>query len=270
MQLYAFDDKKAIFVAEALKSKNYFCLECNGIVRSRGGRYRQKHFFHVKRCPSCRQGGKSLAHLHLQLHLLQLLPKGEAALEAPFPEISRIADVVWWTKKIIFEIQCSQISLEEAEKRSQDYAEAGFTLVWLLSDRTFNKRKISPAEIFLRTKICFYVELVKHPLIYDQMETIKNTFRIYSQGRFPVFLQHPISLQKNLFALLPSFLHTRLQNAQWYFLGDLIHRSLHESESIKDAYEKQFSLQSALKRAFDLLVRKPYETLLEILLRLCT
>src|SRR5437879_13025188 len=116
MQIYALKDKHSIFVAEAIKGKDYLCPECQRVVRLRGGNLRQKHFYHHHK-GSCRQGNKSLTHLALQWHLIDLLPKGEALMERAFPEIGRITDVCWEKRKIVFEIQCSPITEEKAKRR---------------------------------------------------------------------------------------------------------------------------------------------------------
>ena len=62
----------------------------------------------------------SPTHKIVQETLLSILP--HASLEHRFPSIGRIADVALLPEKIIFEIQCSLISISEVEKRITDYA----------------------------------------------------------------------------------------------------------------------------------------------------
>ncbi|MEM8728221.1 MAG: competence protein CoiA family protein, partial [Chlamydiota bacterium] len=68
----------------------------------------------------------------------------QVILEKSFPEIHRIADVVYPPKKIIYEIQYSPITLKEVQQRNRDYATLGYTVIWILHDRHFNRKILSP------------------------------------------------------------------------------------------------------------------------------
>jgi hypothetical protein len=74
-------------------------------------------------------------HQTLQQRLCQRYPFLQK--ERPFPDLCRIADLVWEERKLIFEIQCSPILRQEAEKRVRDYAMKGYTVIWLVIDRSF-------------------------------------------------------------------------------------------------------------------------------------
>ncbi len=181
MQLYAFDKNRPVFATLAQKGAHYRCPECLGLVRLRGGHLRQKHFYHVRLQPTCRQHQKTIAHLQIQLHLKTLIPN--LSLEKPFPAIRRIADAAWEEKKIIFEVQCSPISLKEVQNRTSDYQKEGYTVIWLLHDKRFNGRKATEAEIFLRQHSCFFI---KGKFIYDQKEVFTGPYRIHKGP--PVFV----------------------------------------------------------------------------------
>ena len=60
-----------------------------------------------------KQSLKKGEHRFIQEKLQALLPPGEAQIEYSFPLIGRIADIAWIQKKVIIEVQCSPISLEE-------------------------------------------------------------------------------------------------------------------------------------------------------------
>lgn len=192
MQLHALEEKSLIFAAEAQKSADYRCPECLNIVRLRGGPYRQAHFYHLRNHPSCRQHSKSLAHLGLQIHVKSLIP--EAILERRFEEIGRIADVAWEEKKLIFEIQCSPISLEEVQGRNRDYASIGYSVVWILHAGRYNRHLITPAEFFLRQGICFFAEKTK---IYDQYEVLRGFRRVHRGPQIGVDITEPKRLTIN-------------------------------------------------------------------------
>src|SRR3972149_8130463 len=115
MQFTALEKEIVVFADEARRQHDYSCPECKGNLRLRQGLRRRPHFYHLKKPKTCTQHKKSLTHLLLQYRLLQILPKGEVQIEKRYPSIDRIADVAWEKRKIIFEIQCSPISLEEGE-----------------------------------------------------------------------------------------------------------------------------------------------------------
>lgn len=224
MQLYALDENRPILAVEAVKQKNYYCPECLNFVRLRGGPHRQFHFYHVRSHPSCRQHQKSLPHLQLQLHLKSLIPN--SFLEKPFPEIRRIADVAWEEKRLIFEIQCSPISQEEAKSRCEDYARLGYTVVWILHDRRFNKKNLSAAEAYLRSirPLGYFARGIE---IYDQYDVIQNARRVFRGLRLPIDLTKPIISQTGVLV---------------GFLGDLNDRSKKDSAKIQMKHlEKKFT-----------------------------
>ncbi len=152
MALYALDGDKFLYALDAKPRELYQCVECLCPVKLKQGRQRNPHFYHIKKSPRCRLYGKSETHLLLQLQLQKLLSCEETEMERPFPSIRRIADVFWEKEKIVFEIQCSSISLEEVSARVLDYGKLGYTVVWLMDDRIFNQRFIRPAEAFLRDR----------------------------------------------------------------------------------------------------------------------
>ena len=212
MQFYALEDNQAILASEAKKGKIYSCPECFNPLRVRSGPHRQPHFYHLKKIILCRQHQKTLAHLNVQWAIAELLPPLEGILEKAFPQIGRIADVAWENKKMIFEVQYSPISLEEAQNRCRDYEKLGLIPIWVLHDRRFNKRSLSAAENFLRQRLCFFTNIDEEGkgLIYDQQELIVGYKRVSRGPPLKVDLQNPKKLPalpqppkpKNRFSLL--------------------------------------------------------------------
>lgn len=177
---------------EAEKGMDYFCLECGDPVRLRSGLYRQSHFYHIQPRQNCRQSGKSITHLQVQLALLRLLP--HSALEVPFPTVRRIADVVWEEKKLIFEVQCSPIDGEEVLARNRDYASLGFQVVWILHDQCFNKRHLTAAEYALGPHPHYFTNFTAEGegIFYDQLSQEKRGARKTLVSHLPVSLHKPI------------------------------------------------------------------------------
>lgn len=194
MQFYALDGNEFIVASSAKRHKDYHCPECNSILRLRGGPHRQNHFYHPFAPPSCRQHQKSLTHLQVQWVIKNLLPAGESALERPFPSINRIADVAWETQKIIFEVQCSPISILEAAQRTHDYNSLGWTTVWLLHAKRYNKRHLSGAEIHLRKNHCYFTNIDENGngIIYDQNEVIRFGKRVWRGPPIPIDILKPL------------------------------------------------------------------------------
>lgn len=192
MQFYALEDHRPILAKEAIRQKNYRCPECLGIVRLRGGEQRQNHFYHLHRSPSCRQSQKSLPHLQTQLFVQSQF--SGAVLEKSFTQIGRIGDVCWEEGKLIFEIQCSPISLQEVRERNRDYEKLGYRVVWLLHDRRFNRFRVSPAEKFLRGQTTFFanIDAAGRGIIYDQQELFRGLRRVRRGPKLRIDVTQPL------------------------------------------------------------------------------
>lgn len=247
MQLYALDKSSLVLATHAVRDRSYLCPECHGFVRIRGGGRRQIHFYHARRPASCRQHGKSLAHLQIQLHLKSLIPG--LTLEKRFE--SRIADAHWADEKIAFEVQCSPISIQEAKTRCEDYLKLGLIPVWILHDRRYNRFKITPAEEYLRSQTTtFYTD---GRSIYDQFDVCQNLRRVF---RGPKILVNPALPQKK--PIEPLF------SRQWplSFQGDLFHRAtpqqLEHLRKIQKRYQKQHRWKK-LRRAYRFLLYRLLE-----------
>ncbi len=218
MQLYAFDHSSLVLASHAIRDQSYTCPECHGFVRIRAGGRRQTHFYHVRRPASCRQHGKSLTHLQIQLHLKSLIPS--LALEKRF--LNRIADAHWDEEKIVFEVQCSPLSLLEAKNRCEDYLKLGFTPVWILHDRRYNRFRLTPAEEYLRSQTTtFYTD---GRSFYDQFDVCHASKRVFRGPKIWVDLKQP---QRK--TLEPLFSRTWTLS----FQGDLYERAKHDIGHLK-------------------------------------
>lgn len=240
MQFYALQDNLLVVAGHAEKQRNYLCPECGGVVRLRSGPARQPHFYHLASSVHCRSHQKSAAHLQAQLAITRLLPAGESQMERPFPTIARIADVAWERAKIVFEIQCSPISLEEASQRSSDYKSTGYTPVWILHTRRFNRRKMSASENFLRKTGAYYTNFDEkgYGEFIDQFEICKGSRRLFRGPSLQVDLSKP-KIFKGALDDLPETLKSR---SCWplTFKGDLLDRFLEKKDPIFFDLEKRF------------------------------
>ncbi len=284
MQLYAYDrDKKLIFAKDAFKQMDYYCLECEGSLRRRGGFHRKDHFYHLDALRECRQNGKTHEHLNVQLYILHVLPEGECFLEKRFPKINRIADVVWEDKKLIFEIQCSPISSNEVYERNQDYKKAGYEVVWILHDKRFNQKRLTGAEHFLHSLPHYFTNMNVEGKgeIYDQFSIMDKGLRLNRLKPLPINVREPKFVEqefKDGKDVGLQLARRRLLKSSLYFSCDLIDRYFNRGDA-EDPYIKEaekFEMVSVgrknetvfeiLKKRFFQYVVKPYQLMLQFFL----
>lgn len=189
-------------------------------------------------------------HQAIQKTIKTALP--EVVLEKFFPEIHRVADVVYPSKKIIYEIQYSPISLEEVRKRNRDYMTLGYAVIWILHDHHFNQKNLCPAELYLRKNLSYYTSITAygHGFFYDQLEFFYGNKRIYKGT--PQLLKN--LSPKKLFKLpynFPKTLKKKAKKNAFYLPGDLID-TLMETKNFKHIkkLEKSFCTQRSLKTDF--------------------
>lgn len=189
-------------------------------------------------------------HLAIQKAIKTALP--EVILEKSFPEIHRVADVVYPPKKIIYEIQYSPISLKEVQQRNRDYTTLGYRVVWMLHDHHFNNKNLCSAELYLRKNLSYYTSITAygHGFFYDQLEFFHGNKRIYKGT--PHILKN--LLPKKLFKLpynFPKSLKKKAKKNAFYLSGDLID-TLIQTKNLKHIkeLEKSFCTKRSLKADF--------------------
>ena len=222
MQLYAFDEHKAVIPSHlAKKGKDYLCCECEEILRVKSGKLRHPHFYHLNLTGSCRQSGKSAVHLAVQKFIARHLLEDEVQLERRFPEIQRIADVVWETKKIIFEVQCSQISEEEVLTRSQDFRSLGYQVVWILHVKRYGRQNVFQNPWSLLPHYYTDINAEGFGKIYDRCQILGEP-RI---DTLTVRLDLPMhNLDKSPFS--SKLISQRMQDWEIFFSGDALHSKI--------------------------------------------
>ena len=290
MQLYAFDDKDRLIPANsAHKHHNYFCPGCKNAVRLRAGLYRRHHYYHVSGEKKCNGKGKGIKHLQLQHYLQKLIPNDDGILEKNFPAINRTADVVWEKEKIIFEIQCSSISADEVEARNYDYQSLSYTVIWILHDHRFNKKRPSAAEIFLRNLPHYYASIGKNETIniYDQFSILGKNFYRYIVTQLLTNLSSPKHLPEAISCrkVISKTIQKKLKNSTLCFDGDILYTMfLGTDKSLSLKLKSKIMLAVAkyeskdgnkkflcfLKMAFNTVIKQPYRIIFNsILERVC-
>jgi competence CoiA-like predicted nuclease len=209
MQLYAIDPSgKKVFAASAAASKDYFCQECSQRVRMRKSRLGRFHFFHILRNSHCRSAKKSVEHIAVQNFIQKAIGEDLCQQEVSFPEIGRIADLVWQEQNLVIEVQCSQITKKEVEKRMLDYASIGFSVVWILSDSTFNQRQKSPAEKFLEER--------SHCFVSVEGETVHALYDLCARGKKRPILDITSLKERKEESLLQNILGSKRRTARFW------------------------------------------------------
>ena len=278
MQLYAFDSSgQLIHARQADKHMNYTCLECQKIVRLRGGPQRQTHFYHLEPIDLCRQHQKGPIHLQLQLYFLQELPSGDCKIEYPFPSINRIADVVWFSQKLVFEIQCSPISAEEVMSRNRDYEQEGWSVVWILHDQRYNQIRLSAAEMALSNDPHYFTNMDSQGLgmIYDQFDICEQSLRIKRLAPLQITFNdslHAMKIPKQKYPL--NFLIKREVNWKYFFKGDVMSLFLDGKSShylkiaadLEHQYYPRPTLTGFLLKYWLKLIAKPYQVFFRYIL----
>ncbi len=163
-----------------------------------------------------------ISHRIIQLTLKKALTPQEVWLEHSFPHISRIADVVWPSQKIIFEVQCSPISAKEIQARNRDYQKMGYSVIWILHDRCFNRTRLNAAEHFLRSHSHYFTNInaFGHGEIYDQFAQIRLGRRVKRSPRYPIILSKLSRIEH-----VPHHFPKERKNWQFSFSNDFFHQA---------------------------------------------
>lgn len=209
----------------------------------------------IKQRPCKRSLSTSAIHFQVQTTIQNILLPNQTILECRFPEINRIADLVWPEKKIIFEVQVSPISSEEILARNRDYARIGYRVIWILHDNQFNRFHLTPAEIAIRTSPHYFTNMDAFGKVffYDQTALIRNKKRVKRSFRAPI--DFSIALPLNL-KQLKSQISKERKNWPLYFRGDLIDRQFSWPKPKRSLLRLLLHFSSILKIFYRLLLEK--------------
>lgn len=199
---------------------------------------------------------RKTSHAAIQNFIKEALPGTQ--LEKNFTEIGRIADVVYFPKKIIYEVQCSSIDLQEVIKRNRDYKSIGFHVIWILHDRHFNKTFVPPAELYLRKRGAYYTSLTPqgYGFFYDQLDFFDGALRVYKGN--PLILKNflPTKISSIPYSY-PNFLKTRLQHQPYALTGDLMSTlDLKEVKKLEKLYTPKHPMKEWLSKHWNALLMR--------------
>lgn len=184
------------------------------------------------------------SHRIIQLAIKKALAPQEVWVEKNFPQIGRIADVAWPAQKIVFEIQYSPISAREVRERNHDYRKIGYTVIWILHERRFNRAYLTPAERLLRSQTHYFTNInsLGHGEIYDQYARTRWGRRIERTPQYPINLSQPSYLKQ-----IPRHFPKERRKWKHTFEGDFFHQTFQPAK---------FSLLRFYRILFQLLLEK--------------
>ncbi len=274
MQLYAEDGQGELVAAYAAKRHySYRCRECGHPVRLRqGDLFRRPHFFHLK-ASFCSQSGKGAVHLCIQQKLQQQLPDGEIGLEVAFRSINRIADVVWHSKRLVFEIQCAPIRPEELLARINDYQSIGYRVIWILHRSRYGHLRLSAAELALISYPHYFTDLTAEGIgyFYDSCCVIANA-KVWRTPFIPIQPLQLLDIKELPAVKLPSQLAKRRESWPSCCSGDWLDLFCNRAteQTVQKVKREWPSLdegwQQSLFQLWSRGVERPYRLLLQLLL----
>ncbi|MGG7618553.1 competence protein CoiA [Bacillus coreaensis] len=129
-----------------LRENHYFCPLCKGKVIVKFGVQRISHFAHVQLSPLCIEYDRESAyHMQAKMQLFEWLEKecSEVELEVFLPNIMQRPDLMftYLGNTYCVEYQCSPISEEIFEKRTNGYLSSGLTPLWILGANRVHRKQ---------------------------------------------------------------------------------------------------------------------------------
>lgn len=131
---YAKQNNGSLITAhEAQRGSAYFCPHCAETVVLRQGTVKRAHFTHIKRNCRPNHSGETLTHYKAKYRLaqdLQLLGY-EVQIEPQIRQGSQIPDLLL-NNKVVVELQFSNITLVELQRRTSNYELLGYMVCWVV------------------------------------------------------------------------------------------------------------------------------------------
>lgn len=141
-------------VAWRTGEEEYFCPECEEAVFLKDGPEKITHFSHYP-SSSCGYGtGEGVRHQQMKIAVMQAfeLHEGVRFEQSVIP--GRRADVVVPHERIVVECQVSPMKRYEWFKRTYEYSEAGYSVLWVWDEKRFSG-EYTPEELLLCHRICY-------------------------------------------------------------------------------------------------------------------
>lgn len=134
------DTHQYIFANEANRSLHYSCPGCKKRVILKKGQVKIPHFAHLKKeeCTSFSEG-ETEEHIKGKMDLYNWLEKLEmqVQLEPYLNELQQRPDILVHSngEKIVIEFQCSPISIDTIQRRTEGYLSRGYKVIWIVGQK---------------------------------------------------------------------------------------------------------------------------------------
>lgn len=149
--LTAKQNGKIVIARYAQKPGEFTCPECGELVTLRKGSVKVHHFAH-RSTSDCGYGkGESELHMDLKMQIFDALvehPNVESVeIEKSFGAMRADVFAVISGRYVAFEIQLSALSIDDLVRRTQNYANNGIAVIWILhlAEGSSVKRFYQPA-----------------------------------------------------------------------------------------------------------------------------
>jgi competence protein CoiA len=147
-----------IDAARAMRGQDYHCPQCNSLLILKKGRKVIDHFAHKPPTDCSWAKGETQAHLEAKTLIAEALKARGLTAEVEFVLSTlsgdRRADVMVWSPKgqqIAFELQQTNIAIQEIEHRAASYAKANIAQIWIpfLPASVWKDGKAAPGGWFI-------------------------------------------------------------------------------------------------------------------------
>lgn len=125
----------------------FFCPGCGGQVRLKKGKIKRPYFAHLA-LADCQffWENEGQEHLGLKAALYRSLkPVCQVRVEVILPELQQVADLLV-KDKLALEVQCSSLSKERLQERTQAYHSHGFQVRWLLGKKLWLGKSLTALQ----------------------------------------------------------------------------------------------------------------------------
>jgi hypothetical protein len=117
-------------------------------------------------------------HHAVQSWLVNACGPSTSTVECSFPEICRVADVAYHPKRIVFEIQVSPLSADEALHRTLAYWHCGWHVIWLLHAQTFGRHRATAFEQALLPIPHYFTTIgLAGGSVWDEVSVVRGRYR---------------------------------------------------------------------------------------------
>jgi competence protein CoiA len=132
--------------ANATKCSNYYCPLCCQKLMLKQGKYKRTHFAHFE--ISCTHKEESYVHYHAKYSLGRAIKDlGMVVQIEPYLKACHQIPDILINNKIILEIQCSPITVEQLQTRTSAYNKLGYIVIWII-DGTYNDNSVISLNAF--------------------------------------------------------------------------------------------------------------------------